>query len=135
MGEPSAVLLLNCSPDTMSSRVQCRGRSSSSSSFHPGTDRDGAVHRRAESFCNNSQAVAAHYERKRLLHTVRSERFRFVCLPVELDSAKLRGSIPTEASLLSEEQFTPQRIISSKSTSSQLKSIYIHEPFKHLLLK
>uniref|UniRef100_A0A3B4YP69 Adenylate kinase isoenzyme 5 n=1 Tax=Seriola lalandi dorsalis TaxID=1841481 RepID=A0A3B4YP69_SERLL len=62
MGEPSAVLLLNCSPDTMCSRLQCRGRSSS--------NRDGAVHRRAEIFCNNSQAVAAHYERKRLLHTV-----------------------------------------------------------------
>ncbi|GLD50788.1 adenylate kinase isoenzyme 5 [Lates japonicus] len=88
MGEPSAVLLLNCSPDTMSSRVQCRGRSSSSSSFHPGTDRDGAVHRRAESFCNNSQAVAAHYERKRLLHTIDAERspeevFAQICQAME----------------------------------------------------
>ncbi|XP_022613756.1 adenylate kinase isoenzyme 5 [Seriola dumerili] len=92
MGEPSAVLLLNCSPDTMCSRLQCRGRSSSSSSsgsgFHPGTDRDGAVHRRAESFCNNSQAVAAHYERKRLLHTIDAEKspdeaFAQICQAME----------------------------------------------------
>lgn len=64
MGEPGAVLLLSCSADTMSSRLQCRGRSTSS--LH----RDGVLHRRAESFCGASQAVAAHYERRKLLHTV-----------------------------------------------------------------
>ncbi|XP_037643000.1 adenylate kinase isoenzyme 5 [Sebastes umbrosus] len=72
MGEPSAVLLLSCSADTMSSRLQCRR--GSSSGLHPASDRDGVLHRRAESFCSDSQAVAAHYERKKLLHTVDAER-------------------------------------------------------------
>lgn len=67
VGEPNVVLLLNCSVDTMSSRLRCRGRSSSS--FHP--DRDDAVHRRAECFCTSNQAVAAHYERKTLLNMVK----------------------------------------------------------------
>lgn len=69
VGEPSAVLLLKCSADTMSSRLQqCRGRSTSA--LHPASDRDGGLHRRAESFCSDSQAVASHYEGKKLLHTV-----------------------------------------------------------------
>lgn len=68
VGEPSAVLLLKCSADTMSSRLQCRGRSTST--LHPASDRDSALHRRAESFCSDSQAVASHYEGKKLLHTV-----------------------------------------------------------------
>ncbi|XP_062413716.1 adenylate kinase isoenzyme 5 isoform X2 [Pungitius pungitius] len=67
MGEPGAVLLLSCSADTMSSRLQGRGRSTS------GLHRDGVLHRRAESFCGASQAVAAHYERRKLLHTVDAE--------------------------------------------------------------
>uniref|UniRef100_A0A3P8NXA3 Adenylate kinase isoenzyme 5 n=1 Tax=Astatotilapia calliptera TaxID=8154 RepID=A0A3P8NXA3_ASTCA len=67
MGEPSAVLLLNCSADTMSNRLQCRGRSG----FQAAPDRDSVLHRRVESFCSDTQAVAAHYEHKRLLHTVR----------------------------------------------------------------
>ncbi|XP_029381067.1 adenylate kinase isoenzyme 5 isoform X2 [Echeneis naucrates] len=82
MGEPGAVLLLSCSSDSTSSRPQCRGRSStgsgsgsgSESSFCPCTDRDSSIHRRAESFCNSSQAVAAHYEHKQLLHTIDAER-------------------------------------------------------------
>uniref|UniRef100_A0A3P8NXC3 Adenylate kinase isoenzyme 5 n=1 Tax=Astatotilapia calliptera TaxID=8154 RepID=A0A3P8NXC3_ASTCA len=65
MGEPSAVLLLNCSADTMSNRLQCRGRSG----FQAAPDRDSVLHRRVESFCSDTQAVAAHYEHKRLLHT------------------------------------------------------------------
>ncbi|XP_042352922.1 adenylate kinase isoenzyme 5 [Plectropomus leopardus] len=73
MGEPTAVLLLSCSADTMSSRLQCRGRSTSTSSLQPASDRDGVLHRSAESFCSDSQAVAAHYERKNLLHTVDAE--------------------------------------------------------------
>uniref|UniRef100_A0A3Q4HHG2 Adenylate kinase isoenzyme 5 n=1 Tax=Neolamprologus brichardi TaxID=32507 RepID=A0A3Q4HHG2_NEOBR len=67
MGEPSAVLLLNCSADTMSNRLQCRGRSG----FQAAPDRESVLHRRVESFCSDTQAVAAHYEHKRLLHTVR----------------------------------------------------------------
>uniref|UniRef100_A0A3B3USB9 Uncharacterized protein n=1 Tax=Poecilia latipinna TaxID=48699 RepID=A0A3B3USB9_9TELE len=59
----SAVVLLSCSPETMTSRVQSRSRSSSSS--------ESALQRRAESFCSDAQAVIAHYERKMLLHTVR----------------------------------------------------------------
>ncbi|XP_062259804.1 adenylate kinase isoenzyme 5 [Platichthys flesus] len=72
MGEPSAVLLLTCSPDTMSSRVGCRG--TSGSGLHPGSEREDATHRAADSFCTHSQAVAAHYQHKRLLHTVDAER-------------------------------------------------------------
>ncbi|XP_060940214.1 adenylate kinase isoenzyme 5 [Limanda limanda] len=72
MGEPGAVLLLTCSPDTMSSRVRCRG--TSSSGLHPGSEREDATQWATDSFCNHSQAVAAHYQHKRLLHTVDGER-------------------------------------------------------------
>uniref|UniRef100_A0A668AWV9 Adenylate kinase isoenzyme 5 n=1 Tax=Myripristis murdjan TaxID=586833 RepID=A0A668AWV9_9TELE len=69
MGEPSAVLLLDCSSDTMSSRLQSRRRSSFSSCCPDrDRDRDGAWDRRAESFCSDSQPVVDHYEHKRLLH-------------------------------------------------------------------
>ncbi|XP_058500288.1 adenylate kinase isoenzyme 5 [Solea solea] len=80
MGEPSAVLLLSCSPDTMSSRLQCRGRSH--------TDRESATHRPRESFCNNSRELAAHYQHKRLLHTIDAEKlpdevFTQICQALE----------------------------------------------------
>ncbi|XP_013868468.1 adenylate kinase isoenzyme 5 [Austrofundulus limnaeus] len=83
MGEPSAVLLLSCSPETMSSRLQCRGRSSSSSS-----DPENVLHRRAESFFSDSQALTAHYERRSLLHTIDAERspneaFAQICQAIE----------------------------------------------------
>ncbi|KAG8014298.1 Adenylate kinase isoenzyme 5, partial [Nibea albiflora] len=86
VGEPSAVLLLSCSADTMSSRLQSRGRSGSTS--QPALDRDDALHRRAESFCSDSQAVASHYEGKRLLHTIDAERspdevFAQICQAME----------------------------------------------------
>ncbi|CAJ1072822.1 LOW QUALITY PROTEIN: adenylate kinase isoenzyme 5 [Xyrichtys novacula] len=86
MGEPSAVLLLTCSVDTMSSRLQCRSRSTSS--FHSASDRDDDLLRRAESFCSDSQAVATHYERKKLLHTIDAEQspdevFSQICLTME----------------------------------------------------
>ncbi|XP_037537810.1 adenylate kinase isoenzyme 5 [Nematolebias whitei] len=82
MGEPSAVLLLSCSPETMSGRLQRRRRSSSAS------DTDSALHRRAEIFFEDSQAVTAHYERRRLLHTIDAERspnevFAQICQAVE----------------------------------------------------
>uniref|UniRef100_A0A3B4F4X6 Adenylate kinase isoenzyme 5 n=1 Tax=Pundamilia nyererei TaxID=303518 RepID=A0A3B4F4X6_9CICH len=84
MGEPSAVLLLNCSADTMSNRLQCRGRSG----FQAAPDRDSVLHRRVESFCSDTQAVAAHYEHKRLLHTIDAERspdqvFAQICRSME----------------------------------------------------
>uniref|UniRef100_A0A3P8X2W4 Adenylate kinase isoenzyme 5 n=1 Tax=Cynoglossus semilaevis TaxID=244447 RepID=A0A3P8X2W4_CYNSE len=65
VADPSAVLLLSCSPKTLSTRLQCRRRSS--------TDRDSATHRTLESFTDNSQEVAAYYQRKRLLHTIDAE--------------------------------------------------------------
>uniref|UniRef100_A0A673BG08 Adenylate kinase isoenzyme 5 n=1 Tax=Sphaeramia orbicularis TaxID=375764 RepID=A0A673BG08_9TELE len=65
IGEPNMVLLLNCSVDTVSTRLQRCGKSSS------GADRESILHRRAESFCRDSQLVTAHYDRRRLLHTVR----------------------------------------------------------------
>ncbi|XP_029308785.1 adenylate kinase isoenzyme 5 isoform X2 [Cottoperca gobio] len=86
MGEPSAVLLLSCSADIMSGRLQCRRRSTAG--LPPAADRDGVLHRRAESFCSDSQAVAAHYESKKLLHTVDAERppdevFAQICQAME----------------------------------------------------
>ncbi|KAK5860312.1 hypothetical protein PBY51_021801 [Eleginops maclovinus] len=72
MGEPDAVLLLSCCTDTMSSRLQSRSRSTSG--IPPAADREGALHRRVESFCSDSQAVADHYESKKLLHTIDAER-------------------------------------------------------------
>ncbi|XP_076600544.1 adenylate kinase isoenzyme 5 [Chaetodon auriga] len=84
VGEPSAVLLLSCSADTMSSRLQSCGRPA----FRPASDTDGVLHRRAESFCSDSQEVASHYEGKRLLHTIDAERspeevFAQICQAME----------------------------------------------------
>ncbi|XP_043989603.1 adenylate kinase isoenzyme 5 [Gambusia affinis] len=66
MGEPSAVVLLSCSPETMTSRIQSRSRSSLSS--------ENALQRRAQNFCSDAKAVIAHYECKMLLHTIDAER-------------------------------------------------------------
>ncbi|XP_056149276.1 adenylate kinase isoenzyme 5 [Lampris incognitus] len=76
MGEPSAVLLLDCCSDTMSDRLQGRDRFSSSSSFHLDGDRErkGILDRKAESFCSDVQPVVTHYERRRLLHRIDAER-------------------------------------------------------------
>lgn len=86
MGEPSAVLLLSCSADTMSSRLQCRR--GSSSSFQSTAGREDVLHRRAESFCTDSQEVASHYEHKKLLYTIDAERspdevFSQICQAME----------------------------------------------------
>ncbi|XP_015246999.1 PREDICTED: adenylate kinase isoenzyme 1-like, partial [Cyprinodon variegatus] len=82
MGEPSAVVLLSCSPETMSSRMQNRRRSSSSS------DRENALQKRAQNFCSDVQAVIAYYERKTLLQTIDAERsphevFAQICRALE----------------------------------------------------
>uniref|UniRef100_A0A3Q0SLF5 Uncharacterized protein n=1 Tax=Amphilophus citrinellus TaxID=61819 RepID=A0A3Q0SLF5_AMPCI len=66
------MFLLSCSAETMSSRLQCRGRPAST--FQPASDRESVLHRRVESFCSDSRAVAAYYERKTLLHTIDAER-------------------------------------------------------------
>uniref|UniRef100_A0A3B3DYE3 Adenylate kinase isoenzyme 5 n=1 Tax=Oryzias melastigma TaxID=30732 RepID=A0A3B3DYE3_ORYME len=71
MGDPSAVILLTCSPETMSSRLLRRGRSSSG--LLPSSDTESSLSRRSESFCSDSQEVTAYYERKKLLHTVDAE--------------------------------------------------------------
>uniref|UniRef100_A0A3P9KA63 Adenylate kinase isoenzyme 5 n=1 Tax=Oryzias latipes TaxID=8090 RepID=A0A3P9KA63_ORYLA len=71
MGDPSAVILLTCSPETMSSRSLHRGRSSSS--LLASSDTEGSLSRRSESFCSDSQEVTAYYERKKLLYTVDAE--------------------------------------------------------------
>ncbi|KAM9719102.1 adenylate kinase isoenzyme 5 [Menidia menidia] len=78
VGDPSAVFLLSCSPDTMSSRLQCRGNPPDSSSLQQW----------AESSGGDGRAVAAHYQRKRLLHTVDGERppddvFAQICQAME----------------------------------------------------
>uniref|UniRef100_A0A673BHU8 Adenylate kinase isoenzyme 5 n=1 Tax=Sphaeramia orbicularis TaxID=375764 RepID=A0A673BHU8_9TELE len=74
IGEPNMVLLLNCSVDTVSTRLQRCGKSSS------GADRESILHRRAESFCRDSQLVTAHYDRRRLLHTAKSRPHLLVFL-------------------------------------------------------
>uniref|UniRef100_A0A1A8D8J3 Adenylate kinase isoenzyme 5 n=1 Tax=Nothobranchius kadleci TaxID=1051664 RepID=A0A1A8D8J3_NOTKA len=86
MGEPNVVLLLSCSPETMSSRLQHRGRSLSAS------DSENILHRRVESFFSDSQVVTSHYERKRLLHTIDAERspnevFAQICQAMESSSS------------------------------------------------
>uniref|UniRef100_A0A674PCU8 Adenylate kinase 5 n=1 Tax=Takifugu rubripes TaxID=31033 RepID=A0A674PCU8_TAKRU len=70
VGEPSAVILLRCSADTMSRRLQTRRRST----FAVQSDSDGVLQRRAESFCTDSQALISHYESKSILHTIDAER-------------------------------------------------------------
>ncbi|KAF7222046.1 adenylate kinase isoenzyme 5 [Nothobranchius furzeri] len=86
MGEPNVVLLLSCSPETMSSRLQHRGRSLSAS------DSENILHRRVESFFSDSQVVTSHYERKMLLHTIDAERspnevFAQICQAMESSSS------------------------------------------------
>lgn len=67
VGQPSAVILLRCSADAMSRRLQTQRRST----FAVQSDSDGVLQRRAESFCTDSQALISHYENKTILHTVR----------------------------------------------------------------
>ncbi|XP_072560437.1 adenylate kinase isoenzyme 5 [Paramormyrops kingsleyae] len=69
IGEPSLVLLLECSMDTM-----CRRLSQTvAPPLRPGDSRD-AVQKRVESFCSTVELIAAHYERRKLLHKIDAER-------------------------------------------------------------
>ncbi|XP_028987369.1 adenylate kinase isoenzyme 5 [Betta splendens] len=93
VGDPGAVLLLSCSADTMTARLQNRGRSGAGFRPDAGADADGAARRRAESFCSSSHAAAAaaHYEHKRLLHMIDAERspeevFAQICQAVLAES-------------------------------------------------
>lgn len=79
MGEPSLVLLLSCSPETMCQR----GLRSGTSRAGPDTDREGS-----DQYVRESRAVTQHYERKSLLHTIDAERspdevFAQVCQALE----------------------------------------------------
>ncbi|XP_055738394.1 adenylate kinase isoenzyme 5 [Salvelinus fontinalis] len=73
MGEPSAVMLLDCSPDTMFSRLQCPVLSRSAPQS-TGCHRDRHTSRRVEGFASNCQPVTSHYQPKRLLHKIDAER-------------------------------------------------------------
>uniref|UniRef100_A0A3B3S9R1 Adenylate kinase 5 n=1 Tax=Paramormyrops kingsleyae TaxID=1676925 RepID=A0A3B3S9R1_9TELE len=69
IGEPSLVLLLECSTDTM-----CRRLSQTvAPPLRPGDSRD-AMQKRVESFCSTVELIAAHYERRKLLHKIDAER-------------------------------------------------------------
>ncbi|XP_048844615.1 adenylate kinase isoenzyme 5 [Brienomyrus brachyistius] len=69
ISEPSLVLLLECSADTM-----CRRLSQTvAPPLRPGDSRD-AVQKRVESFCGTVELITAHYERRRLLHKIDAER-------------------------------------------------------------
>ncbi|XP_062383468.1 adenylate kinase isoenzyme 5 isoform X1 [Sardina pilchardus] len=72
MGQPSLVLLLECSADTLTGRLQQRARTALRSQDGRDTEQD--VQRRVESFCSTSQPVASHYKHRGLLHKVDAER-------------------------------------------------------------
>ncbi|XP_061152238.1 adenylate kinase isoenzyme 5 [Syngnathus typhle] len=72
MGEPTAVLLLSCSTQTLTSRLQ-RRRSSTSATVSP-TLKDGAPCWRKDSFWADAEPVVEHYEEKKLLHTIDAEK-------------------------------------------------------------
>ncbi|XP_034146703.1 adenylate kinase isoenzyme 5 [Esox lucius] len=76
MGQPSAVVMLDCSPDTMSLRLQSRALSRPAphgTAAAPPPDLDSASYRRVEDFSSVCHAVTSHYERRRLLHKIDAE--------------------------------------------------------------
>uniref|UniRef100_A0A3B4BA37 Uncharacterized protein n=1 Tax=Periophthalmus magnuspinnatus TaxID=409849 RepID=A0A3B4BA37_9GOBI len=84
MGEPSLVLLLSCSPETMCQRgLRC---GTSCAGMDPDTERE--RERRSDQFIKESRAVTQHYEDKSLLHTMDAERspdevFAQICQALE----------------------------------------------------
>ncbi|XP_061695030.1 adenylate kinase isoenzyme 5 isoform X2 [Syngnathoides biaculeatus] len=86
MGEPDAVLLLSCSAQTLTGRLQ--SRRSSASAIGSAPEKDGAPCWRADSFWADAEPVAEHYDSKMLLHTIDAERspdqvFAQICQAVE----------------------------------------------------
>lgn len=84
MGEPSLVLLLSCSPETMCQR----GLRSVTSRAGVDPDREAEREKSSDQFIRESRAVTQHYERKSLLHTIDAERspdevFSQVCSVLE----------------------------------------------------
>lgn len=69
VGQPSLVLLLECSADTLTGRLQQRARTALRS--QDGRDAEQDVQRRVESFCSSSRHVVSHYKHRGLLHKVR----------------------------------------------------------------
>ncbi|KAJ8406401.1 hypothetical protein AAFF_G00306320 [Aldrovandia affinis] len=83
IGEPSLVLLLECSTDAMSRRLLRRAETGPRAEVH--TD---AIHKRVATFCSTCEHVTAHYERRRLLHKIDAERppdevFQLICLALD----------------------------------------------------
>lgn len=77
--EPSLVLLLSCSPETMSQRGLRGGT---------GSDRETEREKSIDQFVRESRAVTQHYERKSLLRTIDAERspdevFAQICQSLE----------------------------------------------------
>lgn len=89
MGGPTAVLWLDCSPDTMSSRLQRRLQSPSpSASFSTSFHLDGDSDRRAEASGPGSRGVVDRYEERNLLHRIDAEKapqevFTQICLALD----------------------------------------------------
>ncbi|KAG7329699.1 hypothetical protein KOW79_005921 [Hemibagrus wyckioides] len=70
MGQPSAVLLLDCSASTMTRRLQQR----TLSSLRPTDGRHREARLRVESFCSSVTPVASHYDSLRLLRKIDAEQ-------------------------------------------------------------
>ncbi|XP_077370676.1 adenylate kinase isoenzyme 5 [Festucalex cinctus] len=90
MGDPTAVLLLSCSAQTLTSRLE-RRRSSTSAAVSV-ADKDGAPCWRADSFWADAEPVVEHYDGKKLLHTIVAERspeqvFAQICQVMEATPA------------------------------------------------
>lgn len=86
MGEPSLVLLLSCSPETMCQRGRRSG--TSRGRMDSDADREGERERSSEQFIRESRDVTQHYERKSLLRTIDAEKsadeaFAQICQALE----------------------------------------------------
>ncbi|KAJ8357382.1 hypothetical protein SKAU_G00201760 [Synaphobranchus kaupii] len=79
IGEPSLVLLLDCSTDILSRRLLRRAGPGLGAEENRDT-----VCKRVEAFGNTCEHITAHYERRRLLHRIDAERppdevFQLIC--------------------------------------------------------
>lgn len=72
VGSPNVVLILECSAETLTQRLQERARTALRSRV--GRDSEPDVKKRVESFSSTIQLVASHYAQKGLLHKIDAER-------------------------------------------------------------
>uniref|UniRef100_A0AAR2KDE4 Adenylate kinase isoenzyme 5 n=1 Tax=Pygocentrus nattereri TaxID=42514 RepID=A0AAR2KDE4_PYGNA len=84
MGQPSVVLLMECSADTMSHRLQQR----TCSSLRSREARDRDARRRVDSFCSSVTPVINHYEHTGVLRRIDAEQppdevFEQICLVLD----------------------------------------------------